>query len=47
MEREEVARGGVEKYIDMIKNYFKSAVRNFLKHKSFTLLNVIGLPLAR
>src|SRR5258706_3936956 len=29
----------------MISNYFKSAIRNFLKQKSFTLLNVIGLSL--
>ena len=29
----------------MIKNYFTSAIRNFLKHKSFTFLNVIGLSL--
>ena len=29
----------------MIKNYLKSAVRNFLRHKTFTLLNVIGLSL--
>lgn len=27
----------------MIKNYLTSALRNFLRHKSFTLLNVIGL----
>jgi len=29
----------------MIKNYFKTAFRNFFKHKSFTFLNVIGLSL--
>jgi putative ABC transport system permease protein len=29
----------------MIKNYFKSAFRNFFKHKSFTFLNLIGLTL--
>lgn len=29
----------------MIKSYFKSTLRNFVKHKSFTLLNVIGLSL--
>ncbi len=29
----------------MIKNYFTSAFRNFLRHKSFTFLNVIGLSL--
>ncbi len=29
----------------MIKNYFKSAFRNFFKHKTFTLLNVTGLSL--
>src|SRR5688572_25968096 len=29
----------------MIRNYFVSAFRSFFKHKSFTLLNVIGLSL--
>ena len=29
----------------MIKNYLVIALRSFLKHKSFTLLNVIGLSL--
>src|SRR5882762_2872768 len=29
----------------MIKNFITSAIRNFLKHKSFTFLNVIGLSL--
>jgi len=29
----------------MIKNYLKIAIRNFLKHKSYTLLNVTGLTL--
>ncbi|NOT73706.1 MAG: FtsX-like permease family protein [Cyclobacteriaceae bacterium] len=29
----------------MIRNYFTSAIRNFLRHKSFTLLNIIGLSL--
>ncbi len=29
----------------MIQNYLRSAIRNFLRHKSFTLLNVIGLSL--
>lgn len=29
----------------MIKNYFSIALRSFLKHKSFTFLNVVGLSL--
>jgi putative ABC transport system permease protein len=29
----------------MLKNYFKSAYRNFVRHKSFTFLNVSGLAL--
>ncbi len=29
----------------MIKNYFISALRNFLHHKSFTFLNVLGLSI--
>lgn len=29
----------------MLKNYFLIAIRSFLKHKSFTLLNVIGLTI--
>lgn len=29
----------------MIKNYLLIAIRSFLKHKSFTLLNIIGLSL--
>ncbi len=30
---------------DMIFNYLKTALRNFLKHKSFTALNITGLAL--
>ncbi|MBB6109372.1 ABC-type antimicrobial peptide transport system, permease component [Mucilaginibacter lappiensis] len=29
----------------MIKNYFKIALRNFSKHKLFTLINIIGLSI--
>ena len=29
----------------MIKNYFKIALRNFWKHKLFTLINMIGLSI--
>lgn len=29
----------------MIKNYLRIAIRSFLKHKSFTFLNVVGLSL--
>jgi len=29
----------------MIKNYFKTALRSFLKHRTFTFLNVTGLSL--
>jgi len=29
----------------MIKNYFKTAFRNFWRHKLFTLINVIGLSI--
>jgi putative ABC transport system permease protein len=29
----------------MISNYLKSALRNFLRHKTFTALNIIGLSL--
>lgn len=29
----------------MIKNYLTTAIRSFSKHKSFTILNVIGLSL--
>src|ERR1700733_8649089 len=29
----------------MVKNYFTSALRNFLKHRAFTFLNVLGLSL--
>ena len=27
----------------MIKNYLNSALRNFLRHKTFTFLNILGL----
>ena len=30
----------------MIKNYFKTALRNLLRYKGFTLLNILGLSLA-
>jgi len=29
----------------MLKNYFQSAIRSFLKHKAFAFLNVLGLTL--
>jgi putative ABC transport system permease protein len=29
----------------MIKNYFKTAFRSLLKHKVFTLINIIGLAI--
>ncbi|HMJ67875.1 MAG TPA: ABC transporter permease [Cyclobacteriaceae bacterium] len=29
----------------MIRNYFKTALRSFMKHRTFTLLNVVGLSL--
>lgn len=32
-------------YIDMFSNYFKIAIRNFSKHKLFTILNIGGLAL--
>ncbi len=32
-------------YIDMFSNYFKIAIRNFSKHKLFTVINIGGLAL--
>jgi putative ABC transport system permease protein len=29
----------------MLKNYFKTALRSFMKHRTFTMLNVVGLSL--
>ena len=29
----------------MLKNYFKIALRNFSKHRGYTLLNVVGLSI--
>jgi len=29
----------------MLKNYFKSAVRNLLKHKIFSFINITGLTI--
>ena len=29
----------------MFKNYLKTALRNFLRHKGYTALNVIGLAI--
>ncbi len=30
----------------MIRNYFKVAIRNLLKNKGFSLINILGLALA-
>lgn len=32
-------------YFDMYRNYFKIAIRNFSKHRLFTILNITGLAL--
>ena len=32
--------------IDMLQNYFKIAIRNLLKHKSFSIINIFGLALS-
>ena len=29
----------------MFKNYFKTAVRNLWKHKTFSFINIIGLTI--
>ena len=29
----------------MVKNYFKIALRNFLKNKAFSLINIMGLAI--
>ncbi len=34
-----------ENHLAMINNYFKIAVRNFSKHKLFTLINILGLAM--